>query len=79
MAHVDGLPAAGCPSLGVLQLLLQPLQLEGQRALLRAQRLQHGLLLDQRLRQLVQAALQLHLAAAAQSLIGQLAGAGQTG
>ena len=76
---MDGLPAAGCSSLGVLQLLLQPLQLEGQRALLRAQRLQHGLLLDQRLRQLVQAALQLHLAAAAQSLIGQLAGAGQTG
>ena len=71
---MDGLPAARRPSLGALQLLLQPLQLEGQGALLRAERLQHGLLLDQRLRQLVQTALQLHLAAAAQSLIGQLAG-----
>ena len=71
-AHVDGLPSAGPRPLRALQLLLQPLQLKQQRALLCAQSLQHGLLLDQRLRQLVEAVLQLRLAAAAQSLIGQL-------
>lgn len=71
--HVDG-GASALAALRALQLLLQPLQLEDQRALLRAQRLQHGLLLDQRLRQLVQSTLQLRLAAAAQRLIGQLPG-----
>lgn len=58
VAHVDGL-APCLPPLDALQLLLQTLQLEDQGALLCAQSLQHRLFLDQRLRQLVQSALQL--------------------
>ncbi|TNN64168.1 hypothetical protein EYF80_025666 [Liparis tanakae] len=67
-AHVDGRPSA-LSSLGVLQLLFQPLQLKDQGAFLRAQSLQHRLLLDQRLRQQVETILQLRLAAAAESLV----------
>lgn len=71
-AHVDGgAPGARTP-LGFLELLLQALQLEDQWAFLCAQSLQHGLLLDQRFSQLMQAVLQLRLATAAQRLVGQL-------
>ena len=70
-AHVDGRPST-LSSLSVLQLLLQTLQLEDQGAFFCAQSLQHGLLLDQRLCQLVESILQLCLAAAAESLVGQL-------
>lgn len=62
-ADVNGLTSA-LTSLSVLQLLLQTLQLEHQRALFRAQRLQHGLFLDQCLGQLVETVLQLGLAVA---------------
>lgn len=69
-AHVDGLPST-LSSLSVLQLLLQTLQLEDQGAFFRAESLQHRLLLDQRLCQLVETILQLCLAVA-NGLVGQL-------
>lgn len=70
-AHVDGGPSTRS-SLSALQLLFQTLQLKEQGAFFCSQSLQHRLLLDQRLRQLVETILQLGLAAAAESLVGQL-------
>lgn len=66
--HVD-VRAAALASLHALQLLLEPLQLEDEGTLLRAQSLQHGLFLDQSLGELMQTAFELCLAAA-QSLVG---------
>lgn len=74
--HVD-VRAATRASLHALQLLLKTLQLEDERALLRAQSLQHGLFLDQSLGELMQTTFELCLAAAAQSLIGQLENEGR--
>lgn len=70
-SHVD-VRATALASLDTLELLLQPLQLEDEGALLGAQGLQHCLFLDQCLSQLVQAPLQLRLTTATQSLVGQL-------
>lgn len=62
--HIDGRPSAPSSS-GQFHLLLEALQLEDQRVLLSAEALQHGLLLDEGLCQLMESTLQLSLAAIA--------------